>query len=118
MHGHHDKPRTSADGTGVDEHPMRRRREGRKDAVVTRREFLELAIATTMVMEQETMWRSSQCGVPSVRVMRSCATDGRPMANRAIAAITWTAGGGVGGAAAQIGNWHGAHVIGVDQRQL
>jgi NADPH2:quinone reductase len=28
------------------------------------------------------------------------------------------AGGGVGGAAAQIGNWRGAHVIGVDQHQL
>src|ERR1700741_52459 len=28
------------------------------------------------------------------------------------------AGGGVGGAAAQIGKWRGAHVIGVDRRQL
>jgi NADPH:quinone reductase len=28
------------------------------------------------------------------------------------------AGGGVGGAAAQIGKWRGAHVIGVDQHQL
>ena len=28
------------------------------------------------------------------------------------------AGGGVGGAAARIGKWRGAHVIGVDQHQL
>src|SRR2546422_10441804 len=39
----------SADAAEVAEHPKRGRREGRKDAVVTRREFLELAIATTLV---------------------------------------------------------------------
>src|SRR5256884_813307 len=39
----------AADAAGVAEHPERGHREGRKDAVVTRREFLELAIATTVV---------------------------------------------------------------------
>ncbi len=48
MRGQDHKLRYSADAAGVAEHPKRGRREGRKDAAVTRREFLELAIATTL----------------------------------------------------------------------
>src|SRR5882724_335907 len=49
MRGQDYKLGYSADAAGVDEHPERGHREGRKDAVVTRRGFLELAIATTVV---------------------------------------------------------------------
>jgi hypothetical protein len=41
----------TANAAKVNEHPSRESQEGKKDAVVTRREFLGLAIATTLVAE-------------------------------------------------------------------
>src|SRR5919204_6185287 len=48
MRGQDHKLGYSADAAGGNERPKRGRREGRKGAVVTQREFLELAIATTV----------------------------------------------------------------------
>jgi predicted aldo/keto reductase-like oxidoreductase len=49
MPGQDHKLRHPANAAKVNEHPSRESQESRKDAVVTRREFLELAIATTLV---------------------------------------------------------------------
>jgi predicted aldo/keto reductase-like oxidoreductase len=66
MRGQDHKLGHSATAARVDERPSRKPREGGKDAVVTRREFLDVAIATTFVagVGHSSWGAETQGGIP------------------------------------------------------